>query len=311
MRRWLLLLLTFIGLLTWGLRAVPARADEIADFETARRAYDSQAYDHAAALFESMVGGEVPRIQNELLIVESRKYLGAAYLFIDRRADAEEQFRELLRQDPSYELDPIAFPEDVHQVFGVVRNRLEAQSAEAEAEREAAERRRREETMQRMLRQEGRIQRLEELAREEVVETESSRLIATIPFGIGQFQNEDTTGGRVFAISEATLALGSVATWATFQWAKNRALSDAVERESDKQRLERVADIMRPLNITLFSLLGAVVVIGITHAHLKFVPTRRRVRQRDLPEDLEVQEPPGTSVNLSIGPGRLDLQLAF
>ena len=62
------------ALLLAGLFAAPAgaRADELADFEAAREAYDEQRYADTIARLEAMVGGEVPAIQNEVLVLESR-----------------------------------------------------------------------------------------------------------------------------------------------------------------------------------------------------------------------------------------------
>jgi tetratricopeptide (TPR) repeat protein len=297
-----LLATAYVGLLL-GVASV-AQADEIADFEEARQAYEAQAYEQAVSLFESMVGGEVPRIRNEILILESRKYLGAAYLFVGREEAAESQFATLLRADPSYELDPVAFPEDVQRVFRDVRERIAAELAAAERQREAADERLRQETLDQLLAQQERIARLEALAREEVVERPNSRLIATVPFGVGQLQNGHLTLGRFFAVSEATMVAGTIGTWAAFQWATNQVEDETI----DNTRPQRIRRVLKPLNITMFSLLGALVVIGIIDAHVRFVPLRREVRERELPDDLRQPLPAAT---LGLGVGTLDFRLEF
>lgn len=58
---------------------------------------------------------------------------------------------------------------------------------------------------------EYREQQLEKLAREESLVASNSRYIATIPFGVGQFQNGDEAVGALFLVSE-TLLLATATT---------------------------------------------------------------------------------------------------
>ena len=62
--------------------ALPVAADELSDFESARRNYDRQNYAKATRGLESLVGGVVPRAANSGVRLEARKYLGATYLFL-------------------------------------------------------------------------------------------------------------------------------------------------------------------------------------------------------------------------------------
>ena len=94
-----------------------ARADDLADFEAARSLYDQQSYARAVDAFRLLVGSEPPRLTDPLLVLESRKYLAASLLFMGAEAEARAQFRLLLQQEPSYALDPLAFPDrGVHAV---------------------------------------------------------------------------------------------------------------------------------------------------------------------------------------------------
>jgi len=155
--------------------AQPVAADELSDFESARRNYDKQNYAKAARGLESLVGGVVPRATNPVVRLEARKYLGATYLFLGKKDAAREQFRSLLEEDPDYDIDPVAFPE------AVVRKQ--------------------------------RIQALEELAAVETVERVNSRWIAVLPFGIGQFQNQSRKLGIMFAVTETASLAASIATF--------------------------------------------------------------------------------------------------
>ena len=112
--------------------ALPVAADELSDFESARRSYDRQSYAKAARGLESLVGGVVPRAANPVVRLEARKYLGATYLFLGKKDAAREQFRLLLEEDPDYDIDPVAFPEAVVQTFQEVQEKVTAERARRE-----------------------------------------------------------------------------------------------------------------------------------------------------------------------------------
>ena len=113
--------------------APPVSADELSDFETARRNYDKQSYAKAARGLESLVGGVVPRARNPVVRLEARKYLGATYLFLGKDEEAREQFRLLLEEDPDYDIDPVAFPGAVVETFQEVQAQVTAELAQAQA----------------------------------------------------------------------------------------------------------------------------------------------------------------------------------
>lgn len=182
-----------------------ARANEFDDFQQARQAYDAGDYARSESLFSSLVGGEVPRLRNRSLVIESHKYLGASYLFVGKPGAAEQQFERLLRMELDYVLDPLAFPREVQVVFEGVRARLKAEKqAAAEREAQAAA----DAALERQAAldaQQARLQRLRALAATERVHELNSRWIALLPFGVGQYQNDDRRLGLTLAISEGLL----------------------------------------------------------------------------------------------------------
>jgi len=291
------LLVGLLLALAHGLCPAPALAQDFQAFEEAHQAYVDGSYALAVRLFEALVGGEVPALSNEVLVLESRKYLGAAYLFVDRRAEAETQFRRLLEQDPTYEMDPVAFSRDVVQVFVRVRDQVRQRLTQVEdrLRQEEAERRRLEAA--RLLRERERAERLQELAQTEVETVHRSRLVATIPFGVGQFQNGDTLAGWLFAVSEGVLAIASVTT--AILW---RSLDPRYTATLEADFLP-AEEQLRLSNQVVTAALAAVMLGGIIHAHLRFVPESRETRRRDLPEDLE----PGVEVTA----GPLGLSVRF
>ncbi len=228
----------------------------------------------------------MPRLRNSLLVVESRKYLGVAYLHVERRADAEQQFELLLRAEPEYVLDTLAFTRDVVEVFEAVRTRVrEARDAELRAQRERearelAEAQRRER------------ERLAALRRGEVEVTveENSRALALIPFGVGQFQNGHDGLGYVIAVSSGVLFATAIVT---------HLLHDSLR---DEMPVEAVLDQARSLeqgfrytNIAANIALAVVAVLGVIDAQARFVPSRVVRRRRLSPPAVSVS-PAGVTI---------------
>lgn len=281
-----------------------AKADELEDFEHAKEAYDRGHYEQAIERFDALVGGSQPRLRSKPLVIESRKYLAAAYLFVGKRDQATKQFERLLEEDPTYQLDPVAFPREVHALFASVRAHMQQERQKQEAEQheqtqqQLAQRRKLEE-------QKKRIADLERMARNEVVRHEHSRWIALIPFGVGQFQNGDRSLGIGLATTEGLMAATSLTTFFLHQNALNTPLSLLGGCAPDKQalctKLQRRERTYRYLNWASTGLLAGLVVYGIVDAQLRFVPFTETTRKRPLPKDLQ----------LGLGPGSLQLRVSF
>lgn len=308
-------LLRFVlSLLLCALVTTSAAADDFEDFDRARQAYDAQDYDEAARLFEGLVVGEVPRVRNPTLLIEGRKYLGATYLFLDRPEDAARVFEAMVRQDPDYAIDSLAFPASVVRAFEEVQSRVrrELNAAEEEESRRRDEARRREE--QRLAEQLVRVQRLEELASQETVEIQNNRFFATLPFGVGQFQNGHRSFGIALAISESLLLATSITTFAIHQNARAQLeqfngtttpVGFDEARWTDTERISRITN-----QISTFSLIG-VALIGIVDAHIRYVPYHRETRSRSLPSDLQSDRRDNDRIRVGLGLGDLSVRVAF
>jgi tetratricopeptide (TPR) repeat protein len=252
--------------------ALPVSADELSDFESALRNYDEQNYAKAARGLESLVGGVVPRARNPVVRLEARKYLGATYLFLGKKEAAQGQFRLLLEEDPEYDIDPVAFPEAVVHTFREVQREVVAQRARKEA-LEAA---------RNLMRQQQRLEALEQLAATETVEKVNSRWIAALPFGIGQFQNEDRKLGIMFAVTESAFVAASIATFIG-----HNSLRDEDPAPSDIDRAQRVERALRIGNWASVGAFLGFAVAGVVEAQVRFKPVIRTTRKRDLPENLQ------------------------
>lgn len=274
-----------------------ARANDFDQFQNARVAYESQNYELAADLFQGLLsdagGGSSP------LVVESRKYLAATYLFLGRPADAEAQLERLLSAEPDYVLDPLAFPADFAKLFATVKQRLEQSRKLETAERT---RREAEESARKQLterRERERLQRLIELAGTQRVEQLRSRWIAMLPFGIGQFQNDNDGLGLVLAVAQGSLLAIGVTSFALHESLRDDNVPD--DKLNEAQLAEASFRYVNQISLGLFA---AVAVTGIIDAQVRFTPSHSFDRPRPLPPDLR-------QLNLSVGPTGFTLHGRF
>ncbi|MBW1874430.1 MAG: hypothetical protein DRH30_09730 [Deltaproteobacteria bacterium] len=281
-------------------------ADELSDFESARRNYDKQNYAKAARGLESLVGGAVPRAINPVVRLEARKYLGATYLFLGKKDAAREQFRSLLEEDPDYDIDPVAFPEAVVQTFQEVQEKVAAERARKDALAAARRERERTNEVEDLIRQQQRIQVLEELAAAETVEKVNSRWIAALPWGIGQFQNQDRKLGIMFAVTEAAFMAASIATFIG-----HNSLRDENPAANEIERAQRVEKALRIGNWVSVGAFLSFAVAGVIEAEVRFKPVIRTTRQRELPDDIESPQTTGPQIRLELGLTGGKLRLDF
>jgi tetratricopeptide (TPR) repeat protein len=270
--------------------AQPVAADELSEFESARRNYDKQNYAKAARGLESLVGGVVPRATNPVVRLEARKYLGATYLFLGKKDAAREQFRSLLEEDPDYDIDPVAFPEAVVQTFQEVQKEVSTERAREDALAAARRQRERSNEVDDLIRQQQRVQALEELAAVETVEKVNSRWIAALPWGIGQFQNQNRKLGIMFAVTESAFMAASIATFIG-----HNSLRDENPAPSEIDRARRVERALRIGNWVSVGAFLSFAVAGVIEAVI------RTTRKRELPEDIEKPHTTGPQIRLELG----------
>lgn len=316
-------------LLSLTLLAPRVSADDLADFEAARAHYDEQRFELAVQLFEDLVGGPVPRVRNAALRLESRKYLGAAYLFVGRSDEARDQFRQLLEEDEGYTLDPLSFPAAVQTAFAQARTEL--LEAQREAMRVEAQRLEEEERQRlvRLAQEQERLRHLEELATYETIVLPNSRALATVPFGTGQFRNGNRTFGATLAVGELALLAGSVGTYVALRALLATAASCGVEPciidrgdpngPPTGEELEFM-DRERRIRVSNYVLTGgfiALVLVGIIEAHVNFVPERRQRRLRvgggadDTARDPDLDPVAPITVGVELGLGGGVLRVRF
>lgn len=280
--------------------ALPVKANDFEEFEAARATYDKQDYARAAELFEELVGGDVPRLTNRSLVIESQKYLGASYLFLKKHDLASQHFEQLLRMEPEYVLDPLAFPEEAQRVFAQVKTRLEAERRAADEARRREDERLRRQLAEREQKERERWDRLFHLAEKERVNEVRSRWLAMVPFGVGQFQNGHDGLGLVLAVSEVSLLTISIVSYILHD---NLRGQDPSPGKTDDARLAEQA--FRYTNQISISLFGVLAATGVLDAQVRFQGTRSYDRKRPLPPDLY------GGPELSVSPTGAQLRLRF
>lgn len=282
-----------------------AYASELDQFQNARAAYESLNYELAVDLFSNLLADASPGDRRPL-VIESRKYLAASYMFVGRPADGERELRVLLEVEPDYVLDPLSFPAEVQRSFSRIKAELSEERADRAAReaREAAEKKIAEERATEAER--ARLARLIQLARTERRITERSRWIAMVPFGVGQFQNGHDGLGLLLAVTEGVLLAGSITAWVFHDDLRGQ---NPASHKLDDARLAEGA--FRYINQISFGMFAVVAVTGVIDAQLRFRETVAVEVQRPLPPDLEPLDKAKPSVSLGIGPLGLNLSGTF
>ena len=287
------------------LAAGRAAADDLADFQHARNAYNTGDYELAVERFRDLLGRDPP--PSRAIREECLQFLGASLLFQGNSDQAAAMFDQLLVLEPDWELDPAVFPTPILDVFARVKEQMrerlaalqavEQQLAELERQRLLEEDRQRRQALAAAL--EPRY-----LAR---VSDDRHLVLAFVPFGVGQFQNGQETKGWTFLGLEAALFAANAWTFLSWDW-YTREWNEARAAGADL-RAEQAAGFAEGYKIASWAVLGsllAVMVAGVIDALVLYedpgtqwrllsadeVPEERRLPVRD-PAEFLPPPPPG------------------
>src|SRR5688572_10930002 len=174
-----------------------------------RLAYERGDYASAVRLIVPLLYPSI-ELSTEEAVIDAHRLLALSYLLQKKETEAEEEATSLLALRPSFQLDPIVEPLMAVAFFETVRKRQderlrqlrEREHAESEARAREAERRRRAEA--------------ERIYIERSVERHS-RLVATLPFGIGQWQNGHKRKAALFLTSELAFGLRSLSCYVALE----------------------------------------------------------------------------------------------
>jgi hypothetical protein len=187
-----------------------------------------------------------------------------------------------------------------------VQKKAAAERARRDALEAARRKRERSEEVEELIRQQQRNEALEKLAAEETVEKVNSRWIAAIPFGAGQFQNENRKLGIMFATTESAFLAASIATFIG-----HNSLRDENPAPGEIERARRVEKALRIGNWVSVGAFVSFAVAGIVEAEVRFRPVIRTTRQRELPADLGSPQSSGPQIRLEMGLTGGKLRLDF
>lgn len=285
-------------LVSTGLSLAPGLvfADDLQQFELGKTRFDGGEYDKAAERFAAMLDPaqaactQTPtnataacRLTDADIIERARAFYAASLVAVDRTEEADLQIAELLRKNVQFSPDPAAFPQKVVDRFTVVRGRLR-QELQAEQEKRAQLEREKQLATERAKQAEEKwLASVLRAASEERIVVKNSRFIAALPFGIGQYQNGNSSLGTAFAISEGLLGAVTLVTAQANTYYASVALDPNPELDSTRDTLLTNQLIAIRLNQIAFGAFGVVALTGIIQAQVAFVPETVTVRKRAVP----------------------------
>ncbi len=272
-------------------------------------------YEECVARVSRLLDPKAPRPLRQPEIIETvRIYHATCLIGLGKTEAADAPLRDAVRKNPQMRApDSLIFPPKVIDRFIKVREELYDELRKAE--RETIERARREAAAKQKQENDrwARMLFLERLARQEVVVQQNSRWVAAIPFGVGQFQNDNKAVGWLFLGSE--VALGATAIVSAAVYTHIQAQADTYQRQGrgpDADINQRLDTWYNVLLWTSYGFFG-VAALGIAEAQISYVPEVRRIRERPLPK------PPSEGLTLrweptvALGPGdyRLGVRGSF
>ncbi len=267
--------LAALGFLLAALVSVgEARADLALELEQAKNSYEAGRYEEGVERYRALLESETFSIDNPEELQRARAYYAACLIAVGDVNEADRQLELVLRDHPAWRPDPVIFPGRLVDRFTAVRLRLQAELEE----KALAERRAQEEARQA---QAEYIHSLELLAREEVVIERRSRFVATLPFGIGQFQNDQPVLGTTLLVGQGISAGLSLASLFAYH---AKAAEAARAPESERAAFNDDLRTLRLQTNVSLAVFAGLAVGGILHAHLTFEPEARTVRERPLPK---------------------------
>ncbi|MEO6954564.1 MAG: hypothetical protein ABI321_22390 [Polyangia bacterium] len=227
-------------------------------------------------------------LTSEEAVVEAHRLLALSHLLQKQEAEAEEEATSILTLRPSFQLDPIVDPPMAVAFFDGVRKKQESRLRELRA-REAKEQEAR-------AIEEARIRHAtaERVYIEKTVQ-KHSRLLATIPFGVGQFQNGQNTKAALFLSSE--LLFGALSLSAYVALDQKYPYDPSANRRYFPAPQKGTAQALIGLQLGAGIAFWATLLWGIIDAHVLYKPQVTKTREVAAPKH---------SVSLApiVGPGQ-------
>jgi len=269
--------------------ADPTTADQV-ELERGKLEYQSGRYvECVRVLGAALTPGSEHRIRDPELVREARLYHASCLIGSGQDKEADEELRRAIQEQPT--LDPpdqrVFMPELVRRYIQI-RISMRDELRQADQKRREIEARAKAERELKAKREEQRLRNLEQYAQVQSYTTVNSRWLASVPFGVGQFQNRDNALGYTFLVAEG-LAGATLLTSLLLEISLHRTAL-AAEARGETLDKDSVNPDLRTLDtlttVSAWSFL-ALAVGGIVEAQLAFVPQHTDVRYKPLPPELE------------------------
>jgi len=260
------------------------RLNDAAELARVVNLYEAGKYGECASALKHLLSSDSPHPFHDLDVAESaRIYHAACLIGSGQNQLADEPLRAAIRQNPQMKPpDSLVFPPQVIDRFLRVRETMFDVIRKAEDERVKRAQEVAAQQEARAKRERARVAGLERLAQEETVITPRTRWLALVPFGVGQFQNDNKPLGYVFLTSEILLAASTLTALGV---QTHLVLARSQADKPDPSNDSRINDWNTALDYSAYAWLG-VSLIGIIEAQLSFVPEQRQLRKRPLPPEL-------------------------
>ncbi len=256
-------------------------ATQETEFEKGQQLYANGQHVQADDFLRKAIDSVTPTITDSVLVARARMIVAASDMYLGRKADAIVQFEIILKLNPKFEPDALVFPPGVLDEFRKTRERLAKEAFDKAAGDKTAQELAASKAD--FLKLAARYDALKIYASSERVVTRHSRVIASLPFGIGQFQNGDTALGVIF-LSTEVLAVTTAAIAFGVHEQIPRDPGDVTKARSNEAT-------SRVVNWISASSFFALAIGGIVQANLAFVGESYESRARVLPKSFLRIEP--------------------
>ena len=251
--------------------------------------FEAGRYEECVTAFESALkhdGVREPKSREQ-----ARTYLAACQLALGHEKSASEQFRLAIQENPQMSPpDGIVFPIPVIDRFFAVRETLLAEITRAQDQRLARAEAARRSAEAREAAERQRILGLESFAERQPVVERHRRSFASMPFGVGQFQNRDPLLGWIFFGAETALGVTAISAAAIELDLHHQAAERARDLE-DTDVLNENLQVAHQIFLWSAGALAVTAITGIIEAHASYVPEHESERRRKLPKELRRKKP--------------------
>lgn len=233
-----------LGALLLTQAADPTNTED--ELRRARNEYAFGNYDVAADKLRHLL--YPMKLSTDAQVIEARKFLALSSYLLNRPDDVKEEFSKLLYLDPDYQLDPFSVAPAVVDQFEEIRRNLQPEldiirQRKSEAKRATPE-----------------IRGVRRIVTTRIIER--SEVASLLPFGVGQFQNDDIAWGLALCVSQVVLLGANIG---SYLWGLKLQHYSAAQR-----------GLVQSLVVTQYAslaLFGATWSVGVFQARSHFTPT--------------------------------------